>query len=96
MMPKAPVRTDASGATFAVIDILGLNSRVSNIVVEPVGQRGQKRTYLLTFEASSTGSSSGGDAIVSGTMALTATLGADGEVLAIQGGPQAQEPIESP
>lgn len=96
MMPKAPVRTDASGATFSVIDVLGLNSRVSNIVVEPVGQRGQKRTYLLTFEASSTGSSSRGDAIVSGTMALTATLGADGEVLAIQGGPQAQKPIESP
>jgi hypothetical protein len=82
-LPEPTVNVDAEGTEYALIDLLGLDSRVNAFRTELLSVRGTEYSYLILVEVRS--SSDDGQASAHGVSTVLLTTDGDGGVSNVEG-----------
>ncbi|MEV2278298.1 hypothetical protein AB0I72_22200 [Nocardiopsis sp. NPDC049922] len=82
-LPEAPVNIDREGNEYALIDLLGLDSRVNDFRSEMLSVQGTEYSYLVLVELRTT--SDDGQASAHSTATVLLTTDGDGGVSGVEG-----------
>ncbi|KOX14015.1 hypothetical protein [Nocardiopsis sp. NRRL B-16309] len=82
-LPVAPVNVDREGNEYALIDLLGLDSRVGDFRTELLSVQGAEYSYLVLVDVRTT--SDDGEASASNTATVLLTTDGDGGVSDVEG-----------
>ncbi|MDE3723961.1 hypothetical protein PWG71_21435 [Nocardiopsis sp. N85] len=82
-LPEPTVNVDAEGTEYALIDLLGLNSRVAGFRTELLSVQGTEYSYLVLVDVKSTSDDGRGSAQSTSTVLLTTD--GDGGVSGVEG-----------